>query len=365
MQQVRITTWQVIFLIISIMLPTAILTLPSTLVNHARSDAWISLLLATMAGIFCAYVSGTISIKYPGLTIFQIMEKTLGRLSSKVIGFILTYYYFSSCLGILRQFMDFMIDSVMKHMPPLVFAIVPVLLAIYALYYGIEVIARVNQIILMTSFFVFAVSTLFYFKEMQFDRLLPIMESPLNKILIGAVSPLGWLSEVSVILLLAPYLAHPGQARKAAVLGVTLTGLSMLWTLIGSIIIFGVNTLSLFAYPTFNVFRIIEVAGFLERIDALFISVWVGTMIMKLTVYMFGGFYCLTQTFAIQDQIPFLFPYGMLTISLSICSWRNIADFTSYQTYTAPSRLLFTNMVIPIFLLLVVLWKNRKKWMDT
>ncbi|MEW9670468.1 endospore germination permease [Ammoniphilus sp. 3BR4] len=365
MQQVRITTWQVILLIISMILPTAILSVPSMVVEHASSDAWVSLLLATAAGVGGAYISGTISIKYPRLTIFKIMEKTLGRVPSKVIGFMMTYYFFVSGFGVLRQFVNFMVDSVMKQTPPLVFGIVAVLLVMYALYYGIEVIARVNQIILMTSFFVFLLSTLFYLKEMKFDRLLPILDTPFNRILMGAVAPFSWLSESMVILLLAPFLIHPGKARKAAVLGVVLTGLSMAWTIIGSIAIFGEKTLALFAYPTFNVFRIIEVAGFLERIDALFIAVWVGTMIMKLTVFMFCGFYCFTQTFGIREQIPFLFPYGMLTMSLSIVSWRNVAELNLYQLYTATSRLLFINIVIPAILLIVVLWKNRKKRVGT
>lgn len=365
MQQVRISTWQVILLIISMILPSAILTVPSMVVGHARSDAWISLLLATMAGVGGAYISGTISIKYPRLTIFQIMNKTWGRVPSKVIGFMLSYYFFSSGLGVLRQFVNFMVDSVMKQTPPLVFAIVAVLLVLYALYYGIEVIARVNQIILITSLFVFLLSTLFYLKEMQFDRLLPILDTPYNRILMGAVAPLSWLSEAMVILLLAPYLIHPGKARKAAVLGVVLTGLSMVWAIIGTLAIFGDKTLALFAYPTFNVFRIIEVAGFLERIDALFIAVWVGTMVMKLAVFMFGGFYCFTQTFGIREQIPFLFPYGMLTMSLSIVSWGNVAEFALYNTYTATSRLLFINIAIPALLLIAVLWKNRKKRVGT
>lgn len=365
MQQEKISTWQAILLIISMILPTAILTVPSMVVGHARSDAWISLLLATIAGGASAYVAGTISIKYPGLTIFEIMEKTCGRVVSKVLGVTLTYYFFSSALGVLRQFVNFMVDTVMKQTPPIVFGIIAVLLVMYALYYGIEVIARVNQIILMTSFFIFALSTFFYFKEMEFDRLLPMLDTPFNRILMGAVSPLSWLSESSVILLLAPFLNHPGKARKAAVLGVVLTGLSMVWTVIGSIVIFGAEVLALFAYPAFNVFRIIEAAGFLERIDALFIAVWVGTMVMKITIFMFGGFYCFCQTFEVRERTLFLFPYGLSAISLSIVSWENVAEFNLYNMYTATSRLLFINIVIPVLLLIVVLWKNRKKRVST
>lgn len=359
MEMIKISHWQAAFLIVHTILPTAVLTVPSIVVKYSQVDAWLSVLIATGFGLFVAVVSSSLSLQYPGQTLFQITERTLGSWFSKGLGILLTFYYFFSACYVLHEFADFMAQSVMQKTPSLVFHIVMILLMIYAVHMGLEVIARVNSIILFISFFALMISTLFIIKDMKFDRLLPFMDTPFHSILLGSYIPAGWMSEVSIILLLAPYIQNVDRVRKSAVAGVLITGLSLTWTLIGAITIFGVKILPEFSYPTFNVFRIIQVADFVERIDAIFIAVWIGTMIMKATLFLFGCFYSFCESFKIRNQGFFLFPFAILTVSYSMISWKHAEELNFFSTYTFPTFALVFNLVIPVILLPLVLWKRR------
>jgi spore germination protein KB len=145
-----------------------------------------------------------------------------------------------------------------------------------------------------------------------------------------------WLTEVFAIMLLAPFLNQPERIRSVAVTSTLLTGLSMTWMVTGSIAIFGVRIIPIFDYPTFNVFRIIEVARFLERIDAFYIAVWVGMMVMKVTIMMYFGYYCFCQTLGIRAQKLFLMPYGLLILTFSIVSWETNRDYKFFSTNAVP-----------------------------
>lgn len=363
-EEVKITSWQAVFLIVNLILPTAILTVPSIIINYAKKDAWISVILATIIGLFVAIITSTISKKHPRKTIFEIVQAKLGIVICKIVGGLLAFYYFIASISILRQFLTFMVTSVMQRTPIIVLGMITLYITLYAISKGIEVISRSNQIILMVSFLLFSFSTLFYFKEMDFSVLLPMVETSWNGILLGSFTPTSWLSEVSVILILAPYLKKPERVRKIAITGVMITSFSLIWTIIGSIAVFGAEVLPTYQYPAFNVYRIIEVADFIERIDVLFIAVWMSTMVMKLAIFMYCGFYCLLQILPIQRKEYYLFPYGVLILSFTINSWANSSEFKSHQIYSVQTYLLFFNIVIPILLFSCVFLKNKTKQVE-
>lgn len=361
MSEVKLTNWQVILLIVSTILPSALLSLPSIMIKYAEKDAWISVILTTVIGILLAIIYSTIFLKNPGLTIFDIVEKKLGSFFRIFIGLLLMLYYFLDSISVLRQFIYFMIDTVMQQTPSYVLGSITVLIALYAIYQGIEVVSRVNLIIIIVSFLSFAISTLFYLKEMNFSQLLPILDTPWNKIVLGGVPTLGWFSEVAIIILLAPYLQNIKNVRKVAITGMVITAFSLTWTMIGTIAVFGAEILPMYQYPTFSVFRIIEVADFIERIDALFIAVWMGTMVMKLTIFLFSSLLCFFQTFRIKHKKPFLLPFGVLVLSFCLNAWDNQSAYGIYQLYSGTAYVFFFNILIPLFLFFTGFLKNRKK----
>lgn len=361
MSEVKLTNWQVILLIVSTILPSALLSLPSIIIKYAAKDAWISVVLATVIGIIVAYISSTIFLKNPGLSIFEIVENKLGSFFRIFIGLLLMIYYFLDSIAVLRQFIFFMIDTVMEETPSYVIGSITVLITLYAIYQGIEVISRVNLIIIIISFLSFAISTLFYLKEMDFSQLLPILDRSWNKVIFGGTPTLAWFSEVAIIILLAPYLQNIKKVRKVAITGMVITAISFTWTMIGTIAVFGSEILPMYRYPTFSVFRMIEVANFIERIDALFIAVWMGTMIMKLTIFLFGSLHCFFQVFRIKHKKPFLLPFGMLVLSFCLHSWNNQSEYAIYQFYSAVPYCFFFNILIPLFLFFTGFLKNRKK----
>lgn len=53
-EQGKIDSKQAVLLMISMILPTAILTVPAVTVKHARQDAWLSIIVATLAGLLIA-----------------------------------------------------------------------------------------------------------------------------------------------------------------------------------------------------------------------------------------------------------------------------------------------------------------------
>lgn len=360
MEKVKITHLQASFLIVSTIFPTAVLTVPKAVGKYSMQSAWLSILIATVLAFFTTYMMATVCKWHQGQTIFQVVEKLIGGKASKALGIMLSFYYFSVFFYVLYQFSDFMTSSVMPETPSVVFQIMLVLQIIYALHLGIEVMARANAIIIFFALAAFALSMLFILKKLEWQHMLPLTEVPFSRVLLGAYCPFAWLSEAAIIWLLAPYLKHTDTVRKTALFGVLITGVLLFITILGTLLVYSANYIAFLKYPTFNVFREIDVAGVFQRIDVLFIAIWIGTMMMKAALFMFGAVYCLCEPFQVNQRGFILLPIALLGVMYATSSWRNTQHLDDYSTYTFPIFSLFFNILLPFILFLIVLLRRSR-----
>lgn len=360
MDKMKITHLQASFLIVSTIFPTAVLTVPKAVGKYSMQSAWLSILIAIALAFFPIYITATVCKRHQGQSIFQIIEKVVGRKASKALGIILSFYYFSVFFYVLYQFSDFMTSSVMPETPSVVFHIMLVLQIVYALHLGIEVVARANAIIIFFALAAFALSMLLIFKKLDWQHVFPLTEVPFSRILLGAYSPFAWFSEGAIIWLLAPYLKQPDKVRKTALFGVAITGMLLFITILGTLLVYSPNYITFLKYPTFNVFREIQVAQVFQRIDILFIAIWIGTMMMKAALFMFGAVYCLCEPFQVNQRGVILLPIALLGVMYATSSWRGTQHLDDYSTYTFPIFILLFNLLLPFLLFLIVFLRRSR-----
>ncbi|MFK7696547.1 endospore germination permease [Paenibacillus sp. HJGM_3] len=346
----KISTVQATLLVMSTILPTAILTVPSHVVRFSKQDSWISIVLATMFGVAVAALIALICRTNPNPSFLEWLRSRLGRTLSTGIGLLLTYYYFSTGLIILREFINFLSENVLTLTPASVLIIVSVAVAMYGASQGIEVIARINLVVVMAALLFFTVMALLLLKEVHPKLLLPIWDQPWHLIVQGSLIPASWLSEVAIVLLIAPFLTHPQHAGKVGVTGVVLAGAGLGVVVLSAISLFGPHLIQHMAFPTFNMIGIIQLGRFLERVDLLFISIWISMMYVKISIFMFGAFHCFVQTFRVRSEKPFLFALGLTAILSSLFSWAKTPLFNYFNAYALVPLLLTFNVILPFII---------------
>lgn len=357
----KISSLQGIFLIMSTIVPTAILTVPNYVVRFSDQDAWISIVLAIAVGTVVTLLLAAICRKNPGMTFIGWLRNRLGTRAGTGIGLLLTYYYLVTTLIVLREFVNFLSENVLTKTPAYILMVISVGVVMYAVSQGIEVIARINLIIVFASLFVFLVTTILLTKEVHLENLLPVGEHPLSSIGQGGLLPLSWLSEAAVLLLVAPFLKDPGATRKVGLSGVIGAGIELGLFVVAAVAIFGPKLVSHLSFPTFNMIGIIQIGRFLERVDILFISIWVSMVYVKLSIFMFGAFHCFVQTFRIRSEKPFLFALGLLAILSSLYAWPKTTYLHDFNTYALAPFLLTFNVMLPLVIWLFLCFTDPKR----
>lgn len=350
-------------MMLSMMLPTAILTIPAVTVETARQDAWLSVIAATLAGLLIARLVVNLSLRFPGKTLVEYSEEILGKAPGKIVGFLYIWLFFPYIgSGTVREFGVFLVTAVMPDTPIIVFLIAVTAVAAYAVRNGLEVLCRFNQLFIPATgllVIVFLLST----KDMKLTRLLPVFDAGLFPIVKGAVTPTMWLGEIVTLAMIIPYLNKPEKAHRIAVLSILLTGFFLTASILEAILIFGPNLTGHWVFPTFNATRVVSIANFLERLESVIVASWVLGGCIKAGVFYYAIVLGSAQWMGLRDYRPLVLPVGVVLVAFSILlHGENNVEVLYYIPHVeVPFLLIVFEVGIPLVLLIIALARKEGK----
>ena len=360
LEEGKIDSKQAIFLLTTMILATAILFVPAIITHHAKQDAWIAAILATLGGLLIARLQVTLGLRFPGMTLFQYLEVILGKVLGKTLGFFYLWWFLHMNAEVLREFGSFLVAAFMPETPLIIFICVITIISAYAVRSGLEVFSRVNQIflplILFSLVLLFALAT----KEMRITRLLPVLDTGVVSIIKGALTPLSWFGEMATFLVIIPYLNKPQEAQRIAYSAILLSGLFFLLSVVGILAIFGPALTARWMFPTLNGARMIHLANFLERLEAVIMVIWVFGAFVKISVFYYAAVLGSAQLLGLKDFRCMVLPLGVITVALSILLHRNILELAHFLGQVWPPYALSTFEVgLPLILLAISLIRGK------
>ncbi|WP_003544925.1 GerAB/ArcD/ProY family transporter [Desulfotomaculum nigrificans] len=356
----KISAYQAMVYQVSIVLATAILFVPTITTRHAKQDAWLSVIMACIFGCLQVCTAVSLSRRFPNASVVQYTPLILGKVPGKVVGFVYLFYFFYVGYFILQEFAALMCSSYMLRTPSIVFMLVLSLLAAYAAYGGLEVICRTSSIVLTVVMATLVLIAALIIKDIKIWRFLPVLENGFGPMLLGAISPGGWFGETAVILMLYPFINNKEKVVKTSFLAILILFITMEVVVTGAIGLLGPTETASFLFPTFNMARRIklEALPFLERLDALFMMVWVAAMLIKLTTFFFAGVLALSQWLNVKDYRPLILPSMAIMVALAVQAWKNITELFTFSREVFPLTIIFVNFIITFFLLIIAGFRN-------
>jgi spore germination protein KB len=346
----HISTIQLAALLYNAIVPTAILVVPNVVITHSHQDAWASILGATAIGVGLAFFLGMIVKANPGTSFPAWMKKRFGRFAGIAVGLLLTQYYISISSVILEEFTNILTDQILIESPSYVLMAVIMAIACYAVYMGIEVIARVNGVVTTITVVAYCISFFMFVNLIDLRQLQPVLNHSLSKISYGGLLPFGWISEIAILLILAPYLKNSATAGKAAVWGTVFAGFHLAITVTLCITVFGPHLPVQFRYPSFTMIEVIKLGTTLERLDILFVSFWLCTIYIKMFLFLFGAYHCLTETLGLKRSRPLLLALGLTIVMTAAVSLQDEGEFDMLSQHVTPYELFNLNVILPLII---------------
>jgi spore germination protein len=282
-----ITNRQITSIIASTLIGVGVLTLPRNASETLQESGWISTILGAVIAMVSITVIVKLSAKFPGLSLVQYSRRIVGSTKSDWIGrvfslpFILTYAVFLAIVtvAVARTFGEVVVTAVLKETPLEVIIITMLLTAFVLCLHEVEVMARVNEILLPIILIPVLLIALFSFQSARFDNMLPIFPTDWKNLAIGALAASFAYQGYEVMTIFFGYAKDPSQLLRASLWGIGIPAFVYTMIVLSGILVFGSDELQKLMWPTLELVKTTEVPGLiLERLESAFLGVWVAAV---------------------------------------------------------------------------------------
>jgi len=355
----KITYKQLILLVFTSRIIVTLTNMPGLTDPPANQDLWLSELFGLPIMLLLSVPVYLLWMRYPNQTIIQYSQVIAGKVG-KLFGALYVWFFMHLTMITLYQYSAFITTAVMPETPSLFFIITMVLFGVYAARNGIEVICRLSELltpIIMASIIIIA---LLLIKDMDLKALTPVLEKGVGPVLQGGFTISARTTEILGIAMLLPYLNDTQKVKRVFLLSYTLMLIFFVIITIPVLTMFGVELAKTMAFPFFDTVKLIDIGDFLERIEAVYMGIWLLGGLINISFSLYLSVLGLSHLLNLKDYKPIVLPVGILLIPLTTLSFESIVGlrkFTSYKIST-PYSLLFI-LIIPSILLVISMIRKK------
>ncbi|WP_238884348.1 endospore germination permease [Clostridium sp. YIM B02551] len=339
---------------------------------EAGRAAWISVLISTFIGLLINLLYLYLSKANPGLTLIEWFPKHLG----KWIGFPIAWFYVLEFMydgGRGLQDLKLLIpNTILPRTPSFVVQIIFMLVIVYALYAGLEIIGRLGElflpIILILS--VLEIILIFFSDTVHFQYLKPFLDKGFKNIFnsvfpLGITQTFGQTIEFSMIW---PEVKDQNKLIKSTLLATLVSGLFIALLDILAIIVVGATTFSRSNLPLYRLIRTISIGKFIENLDAINVLFFLTTAFFKLFIHIFCAIKGVQKLLYTSNKNKTIIPVSLIVLYLGTNMAASGPEHIEVGVKIVPYNLWFPLFyVLPILLFVFILIKKalHKKVLST
>ncbi|SFJ70610.1 spore germination protein KB [Paenibacillus sp. UNC496MF] len=357
----KISPWQLFWMFTTLEISMSIWLTVAPTIETARQDAWISLAVAGVIGLFVTLILILVSQRHDSLTLVEFAQKLAGKWIGWLIGALYIAVWFSVSADILRIFSLFIKQYLFHDTPIWLIAFLMVAAMTYINYAGsVEAIARFSELagpLLLAGILVtFSLNV----TNLHVDLLLPVYaDSGALSILKGSLVNASFLGESMMIMMLTPFIANSKKMLKPALLAICIPSLIAVVTSVMVIMTFGTNIGSTLVFPYFSMVRFINYLEFVQNMDVWIMFIWIFSVFVKLAMYLFINSYGTAQLFGVKNWRVMIGFVAAAIFAISLVP-ANVIGILDYATFVwIPYIFPIFIVALPLLLLLVSMARGR------
>lgn len=355
----KISLNQLCIILVIIIPSTSLLFLSASIYKNTKQDFWIPIVIIGLIMIIYSIIFTNLVKMYPDKNFIEICKIVLGTFPGIILGFVYFIFFMHTTSSILREFSFYLNETVYYDTPRLFFSIGVIIPCIYIVYKDIETIGRVGEFIFFTFILTVIVILTLSFTSMNIDNLLPVFTQNPSSILNGVVGLSIWGGQLFVILMIACKIKNINNITKSIIKCIIIL-ISIIFLLTMTIIATFGSVTEILISPLLSLARYISVTNLIQRMDAIIIIVWISSIFLKLSVYI----YCSTQIalsiYKIKYRIIYIVIISVIIVILSEILWSNSREFKAQLVPESPIYAVI-QVLIPIIIFIIAKLKTFLK----
>lgn len=348
-----ISMFQGAILYFTFVISTVDIFVPSITAGVAGRDSWISALFTVAASMPVALIIVSLALRFPKRSFIEYSQIILGVWPGRLVG--LLYLLLILIIGVTttRELEEIMSIAFFVHTPKIIFGITGVSLSAYLVRSGLEVLGRVNGILLPVGVFLLIFVAVAVLPMADMSQYLPILEHGYGPPARGTIILLAYLMEGFILIYALPLIRQPDKTPQTYAAILPILGLAMVAGTV-SIPVFGLGTTSRLLMPAIELAREIQIPG-LPRSDILVMLGWYAGILVRIAVAHYLLALLAAQWAGLKSYKPLVLPLGVILVALSNLMFKDTIEVVNFIGNALVYTLLVFELLIPL-IILVISW---------
>ena len=361
MNQQKISALQLFYVIVGFELGTAIIL---GLGAEAKQDAWLVIVIGMLSSLIMMGVFIQLSEYYPDDTLVSMIPKIIGKYLSYPVIIIYICYFIYLAARACRDFGELIVSTILVETPIVVVIGSFMVLMIYCLRGGVETFGRMGEVV----FPIYMISLVLIWillisvEGFNLKNLTPVLGNGIKPILKevypGVINfPFG---ETIIIMMFFPFLNNKRIIRKVGMSVILGGGLLLTLNLIFILSVLGPEVYGTDFFPLLTATRMVSIADFLERFDALIILMMVTGVFFKVGGWTFGAAIAISQLFKIDHTKSVILGLGTIIPPLSLLIATDFVEHLEIGLdYFVPYFHVPLQIIVPVILLCIAFIRKK------
>lgn len=284
MENTRIGKTEAIALLITVMVNHAILNISKAILSSTYSSALLNTLYISIIAIIVSYIICKLLNKFPTFDILDISNFLGGKFLKIIIGIVFFMYFIFFSSALLKNFSYCL--QIIYYPNTNIFFIIAIFLIATFFICNLKYNAIYRSNLLTIPFVLLSLIILFVgnYGEFTIENIYPILGNGINETFFSGLSNLFAFQGIFYILFLPPCLKDVTQLRKITLLSIIFSALYLLISVSTILLLFDAEVTNTLLMPLYAAARYIEFGSFFQRLDSVFILIWIISFISYLSI---------------------------------------------------------------------------------
>ena len=321
---------EAISIITLVIINKVILILPKEIISKTGSAAWINTIYVSIVAVLLAWFISFLFKKFEGKDILDVGEFLGGPALKTIIGVLYIFLLILVPIFVLKNFTETLKAIYFRTSPFIFIALFFIVSTTIANHFSSKVLAKANLILMVLSFLGIALILVASIKNFSIDQIYPVLGYGFNETFIKGISSLFSFSSIGYLFLFGPLLDKPNDLKKISILSIIASGVYLISTVLCILLSFSFSFKSGESISLYLLTRTIDFGRFIQRIDAIFIFMWIVSSLLYVcfsihfAIYLFKKLTRITDS-SCMNYIVNLFILAVLLIPSGIATFNNIA----------------------------------------
>jgi len=349
---------EAIAIIVGFIIGTSILALPNGVVQDAKQDGWIAVIIGGLYPLYIALLAIYYAKKHPNQDILALSNIYLGRVIGTICNILFMVQFGIFTLTAIVSLSNIFRVYATPFLTPIKIFIPTILVAIYLCDKGIKALARINKISIFTIV-ILALALLSSLKNGNYLNLLPIFGTGVKGVFSGSIESALAYSGMEAIFLIYPILKEKSNVKKITLKALFITIVIYVWVTFTSIYYLGYKVTAIALWPVLLVTEGVNIPS-LNSFRLVFLFLWSFVMFKIIANGHYAFTYILSDVLKVKDKRRFY--WFIFPIALYLClGIKNEVQRRALLGFLVPKLVLFNIAYISIIAILIFIKDKGRK----